>query len=310
MTATASPRSSTLASTPSSDAALVAAGSALGLPAAALSRRPLARGVTHVTELVEHEGRPVAVLRLAPPRPDLLPGLDLPGEADVLARLAGRAAVPEMLLSDLTGERLGRPGLLLRYLPGTCVRTWEELDPPAREDAVAALAALHAAPAADGAGLDGSARARLERVRRLAADSGAPPELEATLAALASGVPAAAGAGWAHGDYRPANLVAGGGRVLGVLDWEMAGPGDPARDLGIATMPAWGRWFPDAELLARYRDAGGAPVTLEALRWWRCLGHAMVVAVLAARRAGGWERTPASGPFLDGMAASLVEWRG
>jgi hypothetical protein len=34
----------------------------------------------------------------------------------------------------------------------------------------------------------------------------------------------------------------------------------------------------------------------------------MVVAVLAARRAGGWERTPSSEPFLRGMAAALTEW--
>ena len=311
MTATASPRSSSLASTPSSDAALDAVASALGLPAAALSRRALARGVTHVTELVEHAGTPVAVLRMAPPRPDLLPGLDLPDESAVLARLAGATAVPEVLLRDLEGARLGRPGIVLRYVPGTCGRTWEELDDDAREDAVAVLAALHSLPAGAGlVGLDGSAEARLARVRALGVDAGAPPELGTTLDALTAAIPAPAASGWAHGDFRPANLVVAGGRVLAVLDWEMAGPGDPARDLGIATMPAWGRWYGDAELLDRYRAAGGAPVTLAALRWWRCLGHAMVVAVLAARRAGGWERTPASEPFLLGMASALEQWRG
>jgi aminoglycoside phosphotransferase (APT) family kinase protein len=302
-----------LASTPSSDTALDAVAAQLALPAAELSRRALARGVTHVTELVEHGGAPVAVLRLAPDRADLLPGLDLPAESEVLAGIEGLAAVPEVLLRDLDGTLLGRPGLVLRYIPGNCTRTWEELRERGGEasahDALVVLATLHAQPATAG-GLNGSAGARLERVRQLGADSGAEPELARTLTLLAAGAPAPAASCWVHGDYRPANLVVDDGRVLVVLDWEMAGVGDPARDLGIATMPVWGRWWPDDELLDRYRAAGGAPVTADALRWWRCLGHAMVVAVLAARRAGGWERTPSSEPFLRGMAAALAEWEG
>jgi aminoglycoside phosphotransferase (APT) family kinase protein len=300
-----------LVHTPSSDTALDAVAAQLGLPAAALSRRALARGVTHVTELVEHAGAPVAVLRLAPERSDLLPGLDLVAESAVLASLEGVAAVPEVLLRDLDGAQLGRPGLVLRYVRGACTRTWEELRElggnASAAHALDVLATLHARPAEPG-GLDGSAQARLERVSRLGADSDAEPELADALAALASNPPAPASTCWVHGDYRPANLVVEGGRVLVVLDWEMAGVGDPARDLGIATMPVWGRWWPDDELLERYRADGGAPVTADALRWWRCLGYAMVVAVLAARRAGRRPRTPSSEPFLRGMASELRAW--
>jgi aminoglycoside phosphotransferase (APT) family kinase protein len=285
------------------DAALETVGAALGLPGAALTKRSLARGVTHVTELVEHDGSPVAVLRFAPPRSDLLPGLDLVGEREVLARADGLA--PELLMSDLDGARLGRPGLVLRYVSGLCARTWEEIR-PAAQHALEVLAALHN-HAGEPAGLDGSASARLGRVRALGAAGAAPAELEETLSALDARIPSPAGSGWAHGDFRPANLVVDGARVLVVLDWEMAGPGDPARDLGIATMPAWGRWWPDEELLERYCAAGGAPVTAEALRWWRCLGHAMVVAVLSSRRAAGWEGPPPDA-FVRAMTLARTEW--
>jgi aminoglycoside phosphotransferase (APT) family kinase protein len=172
--------------------------------------------------------------------------------------------------------------------------------------AVELLAALHARPA-EPAGLDGSGGARLERVRRLGRDGGAPGQLAETLDALEAALPEPAGAGWAHGDFRPANLVVDGGRVLVVLDWEMAGPGDPARDLGIATMPAWGRWWTDEELLERYRAAGGAAIAPAGLRWWRCLGHAMVVAVLSSRRAAGWDG-PSPTPFVHAMQTARSDW--
>jgi aminoglycoside phosphotransferase (APT) family kinase protein len=39
---------------------------------------------------------------------------------------------------------------------------------------------------------------------------------------------------WVHGDVMPANLLVEGGRLTGVIDWELLGLGDPACDLAVA----------------------------------------------------------------------------
>jgi hypothetical protein len=68
--------------------------------------------------------------------------------------------------------------------------------------------------------------------------------------------------------------------IRGVLDWELAHVGDPAEDLGWMCVKAWrfgapdpvGGFGPRAALLEGYAAAGGAPPTLEALRWWEVYG--------------------------------------
>jgi aminoglycoside phosphotransferase (APT) family kinase protein len=245
--------------------------------------------VTHDTRLVERDGVPVAVLRLEPPGDVTLPGLDVAGEAEVLRALRG-VPVPELLDE---GEWLGRRGLLLSYVAGERAAGW-----PA--DALDVLLALHRAPVAP-AGLDGSAAARVRALRG---------RIEATtLDALAAGAPEPAAVVFVHGDFRPSNFVVRDGRIAAVLDWEMAGAGDPARDLGIATMPEWGPWLGDDELLERYRAGGGAAITPAALRWWRCLGYAMVVGFLRARGAAGWDGGPALDAFATGLERAFEEWQ-
>ena len=65
-----------------------------------------------------------------------------------------------------------------------------------------------------------------------------------------------------------------------VLDWELTHLGNPAEDLGWLCVKAWrfGAAAPVAgmgtreELLAAYRAAGGADISLDELRWWEILG--------------------------------------
>jgi aminoglycoside phosphotransferase (APT) family kinase protein len=102
--------------------------------------------------------------------------------------------------------------------------------------------------------------------------------------------------------------MASGGRVTGILDWEMAGTGDPACDFGISTMREWGEWYPDVELLARYRDARGVEIELSSLLWWRALGYVKVVAFLASRMTEGW-RGPDLGSWVAGQQRALAEWQ-
>jgi aminoglycoside phosphotransferase (APT) family kinase protein len=302
--------------TPSSDVGLLdTVGLRLGIPPSGLTDRRLARGVTHDTRLVEHEGRPVAVLRMAPEADVVLPGLDVRGEGELLSDMPALGVpTPELLLRDPSGERLGRPGLLLEYVAGESPQTWPELrrcgGRACADHALEVLLALHRAPpSGPGAarGLDGSAGARVGALQRRAGDA-APATLRATLDALAAAPPHPAAATWVHGDFRPTNLIVRDGRIAAVLDWEMAGWGDPARDLGIATMRDWGEWWPDEELLDRYRGGGGVAIAGASLLWWRCLGYAMVVGFLASRVASGWRGGPPLDAFLEGLRHAHAAW--
>jgi aminoglycoside phosphotransferase (APT) family kinase protein len=257
-----------------------------------LELKPLRRGVTHDTQLVMRDGAPVAVLRLEPPGGVSLPGLDIAGEGALLRALDAPGVPRPALLEE--GEWLGRPGLRFEYVAGDLAAGWPD-------DALSVLLALHRAPTLRRLGLDGSAAARVDALRG---------SVDAVLLdALAAGAPVCSSPTWAHGDFRPSNLVVRDGRIAAVLDWEMAGVGDPARDLGIATMPDWGAWFGDEELLDRYRSGGGQEIGLARLRWWRCLGYAMVAGFLSGRQAAGWNGGPALESFRAGLQRSFEEWR-
>ena len=83
-----------------------------------------------------------------------------------------------------------------------------------------------------------------------------------------------------HGDLRLGNLIVGPRSLRAVIDWELVHAGNPAEDLGWLCVKAW-RFGVDApaagvgtreELLAAYRAAGGADISLDELRWWEILG--------------------------------------
>jgi aminoglycoside phosphotransferase (APT) family kinase protein len=81
----------------------------------------------------------------------------------------------------------------------------------------------------------------------------------------------------AHGDYRTGNFLHdGAGRIIAVLDWEMAHIGDPLEDLAWAMDPLWttigetrisGMVTRD-EAMAIWRRASGLEIDPEAFRWW------------------------------------------
>jgi aminoglycoside phosphotransferase (APT) family kinase protein len=80
-----------------------------------------------------------------------------------------------------------------------------------------------------------------------------------------------------HGDYRAGNFLHdGSGRILAILDWEMAHLGDPLEDLGWAMDPLWsnpadGRisgMVPREEAFALWRAASGLPIDEKAMAWW------------------------------------------
>jgi aminoglycoside phosphotransferase (APT) family kinase protein len=63
------------------------------------------------------------------------------------------------------------------------------------------------------------------------------PDLEELARRLAAALPAQSGRGIVHGDYRLDNCILdSGGRIIAVLDWEMATLGDPLADVGLLMM--------------------------------------------------------------------------
>lgn len=80
-----------------------------------------------------------------------------------------------------------------------------------------------------------------------------------------------------HGDYRTGNFLHDGeGRIIALLDWEMAHLGDPLEDLGWATDPLWcyGEtdrvcgMLPRDQAIAIWEKASGLKVDPKAFAWW------------------------------------------
>ncbi len=95
-----------------------------------------------------------------------------------------------------------------------------------------------------------------------------------------------------HGDYRIGNCLINGGRITGVLDWELAFVGDPRFDLGYISLDyhagkfvkrgstllngvAQRGWFYD-----RYARLTGTEVDAEIVRTYAVIGALMLIAIL------------------------------
>jgi aminoglycoside phosphotransferase (APT) family kinase protein len=199
-----------------------------------------------------------------------------------LEAVAGRLPAPALLWHD-DGEDnpFGRPFLVMQRVAGAVPVGWHDVDEPRRtalaEAAVDTLAQLHridpgaladdAAPADPPTGLAFYAR-RLERFAPL------PPVLRGALWWLARHEPPPVPAALVHGDFRMGNLIVDGPRLSAVLDWEMAGPGDPLADLAWCFLPIWEPTGVDeASLAARYAQRAGAELDAERLHWHRVLGY-------------------------------------
>jgi aminoglycoside phosphotransferase (APT) family kinase protein len=81
-----------------------------------------------------------------------------------------------------------------------------------------------------------------------------------------------------HGDYRSGNFLHdGAGRILGILDWEMAHLGDPLEDLAWCCDPLWDHFdetrvagtIAEAEAIAIWERESGLRADPVALRWWK-----------------------------------------
>ena len=104
-----------------------------------------------------------------------------------------------------------------------------------------------------------------------------------------------------HGDYRSGNFLHdGAGRIIAVLDWEMAHLGDPLEDLGWALDPLWRHNEADrvagmvskSEAIGLWEQASGLKVDPAAFAWWEVFasvkGQAIWISSAKEYRDGGF----------------------
>jgi aminoglycoside phosphotransferase (APT) family kinase protein len=211
--------------------------------------RLLGDGHSNLTYLVDDGDRRCVVRR--PPPPPTPPGAhDVLREARVLTALKDTPVpTPHILAVAEAGEVLDVPLYAMTFAEGPIVTitTPPPLDTPEARSQVAmhmveVLADLHAVDwQLVGGRPDGFNRRHLSSLARLVPDSPSPAFTRLRDLLLET-APAESGASVIHNDFRIGNLVLAPdppGRVLAVLDWELATTGDPLFDLGyfLACVP-------------------------------------------------------------------------
>jgi aminoglycoside phosphotransferase (APT) family kinase protein len=225
--------------------------------------------------------------------------------------LIGRAAeagvpVPQPILSEPAGGRVGSAGMLMSFVEGTSVgprilRNPEYAD--ARDRLTGQLAeALARIHAIDPAELDGvlpsasgdSALAQISEWERQLDQIGEPlPAVELGLRWLRANAPEPAEPRLVHGDFRQGNFIVDENGLAAVIDWELAHFGDPAEDIGWLCIRSWRFGNDDRSVagvgdldrfISAYELVGGAPVDRDRVRYWEAFGN-VKWAVICARQA-------------------------
>ena len=192
------------------------------------------------------------VLRRPPLGRRLATAHDMGREFAVLGGLAGSAVpAPRPLFLCADEGVIGAEFYVMERVDGRILRAPRDVDltpEEARRTSLAlveTLAAIHAVDY-ERVGLaelgrpDGYAERQVRRwVGQLDSGIRVTPQMRELAARLEGAVPASARAALVHGDYRIDNVVLDPddpGRIVAVLDWEMATIGDPLADLGMLLM--------------------------------------------------------------------------
>jgi aminoglycoside phosphotransferase (APT) family kinase protein len=201
-----------------------------------------------------------------------------------LAEDDGELGAPSYVMARVEGETL--PRRLLRdeaYAGARAVMTAQLGATLARIHAIDLAAhdlGFLAAPAPG----ESPALAELERYEQIFRGIAPEPHpvFELAFRWLRQRLPDAAHRTLVHGDYRVGNVMFGPEGARAILDWELSHIGDPAEDLGWLCVRAWRFGSDDLpvggigrreELLGAYREAGGAPISGERVRFWEVFGN-------------------------------------
>jgi aminoglycoside phosphotransferase (APT) family kinase protein len=214
-------------------------------PLGAEAVAPLAGGASSLTYSARIGGQRV-VVKVAPPGLPPVLNRDVLRQARLLRALHGtQVPVPEVMWEDAGDPPDVPPLFVMAFTEGSSVEPLfdtggEDPEPVVGErmrDAARTLAALHELdPAAIGLGdepIVGPA-AEIDRWCRLlqTVDPALAPGWDDVAAMLRAREPAATGPAIVHGDFRLGNLLARGGAVTAVIDWEIWTVGDPRVDVG------------------------------------------------------------------------------
>jgi aminoglycoside phosphotransferase (APT) family kinase protein len=261
----------------------------------------LAGGHSNLTYEVRDAAEQRMVLRRPPLGAVLATAHDMAREFHIISALATTSVpvAPAIGLCE-DPEVNGAPFYLMGFVEGDVLDSASRVNASVAverrrqlgEHVIDVLASLHAVdPDTVGLGGLGRKEAYVERqLKRFAKqwessktrELGAMDEIHRR---LSSAVPRQHGATIVHGDYRLGNMIVAGGRVAGVLDWELCTLGDPLADLGYllndwtppgeapasadgVENPTAAGGFPDRDaLIARYAERTGRDVS--DLRYYR-----------------------------------------
>jgi aminoglycoside phosphotransferase (APT) family kinase protein len=235
-------------------------------------------------------GAPSALyLRYQPPRPPSAEPYTVWREADVYRVLQG-SDVPAPKLIAVNPKY---QALLTERVPGRA--DFRRLVNDAEREAVTkdfiqGLARLHKLPIsqtasqalAPDATIAESVKRELDIWRAMYSETGRiDPLIELALEWLEGHVPNPPGSPvLVHGDAGPGNFLFENGQLTGLIDWELAHPGDPMEDLAWLSMRAVMEPVPDfAERVREYGRLMGAPADLDRIRYHRVFVSTRVVII-------------------------------
>ena len=230
---------------------------------------PLSTGHSNETYLVEGIQR---ILRMPPSAEGLLPPYDMARQHAIL-RTVGEAAdgppVPRVFELETDASILGDPFFLMEHLDGEAfeyhVPEWlgsagPEVRSRMAQQWVGAMSCVHRLPLDVMPPGTRSIEREVAHWTAVAQQAEAEPALHTLLAHLAHDPPRTTGPVTPlHGDPKQGNCLwsrSEPGRLLALLDWEMAGIGEPMTDLGYLL-----QWYDQG-------DAALASAGLDLPGWW------------------------------------------
>ena len=274
------------------------------------------------------------VIRMEPEH-GLIPPYDVRPQYEILKRLHGTTIpVPKVHWLEPDGSILGRPFFVMEMVQGEVMYQHALQHPGMQAQLRQALAdvivAIHELDwqslGLSVLGVPGTHTGHAEKEidrweRQFKENSYTPyPLMTELFRYLKNNIPQSERTTFCHCDIQPANILVRDGRVVAVLDWELATIGDPVSDLGwsIATIERYfgSFWNENNFILGYYEEKTGSKVDEESLRFWKLMSFVKGITMVFTGLRAGIELTEPKanllalypvqmGNFPDGAAGLL-----